>query len=151
MLGESQLPVFQCKQFAFLDFMPIKITVPSCKGNLPGPNPFIRFLHGELVGLDICICIEREHCRQSLRDRPGLQHHHIPIRELGRLLRCHNDVLVVGQHEHCFCRGRVHRRKDVVGRRIHRLTARDDVIRSEVLEKLVHPLACRNCNKPIFP
>ena len=77
--------------------------------------------------------IDRQHGRNTLRD--GLSRHddHLfLLREMNRLLSSHDDILVVRQHENDFRRNGIDSVQNVVGGRVHGLTALHDNVRAEV-------------------
>ena len=66
------------------------------------------------------------------------------------LLRRHDDVFIVGQHEHGFRRHRVHRAHDIVGRGVHGLAALHDHVHAQVGEHIFQAVARRDRDKAVL-
>ena len=129
--------------------MTVILAVPGRKGHLTGAYLFSSLGHVHLVFLSVDGLIEYQHSRQTLRNGLGGQDTHFTVCQVDGLLRCHDDVLVVGQNKDCLGRGGMNSRQNIIGGGVHGLTALDHIGHTQILEELLHTVTGTYCHKAI--
>ena len=103
--------------------------------------------HLHTILLELRHIIVSKHRSNSLRNGAGLQHADISVGEIDRLLCSHNDILIVRQNKYSLCRGCMNRTKNIIRRRIHRLTAAYHLIDTKIQKGSLQTGSCCHSNK----
>ena len=80
----------------------------------------------------------------ALRNGFCVQHTHVTVGQGIDLFCRHDNIFVVGENIDMLCGGRKNRLEQIVGARVHRLSAADYLIRAELGEQLAQTLAGRD-------
>jgi len=112
----------------------VKVGVPGGIGDLHGVHSGQSLGQSLFVFLHSAVGIETEHSSNALGNGFAGDHHHVLFGQSVHLLGGHNDVLVVGQHEHGLGRHFVHSLQNILGAGIHGLTAGNDAVYAQITE-----------------
>lgn len=142
----AQLTLAQRQILTLLDLLAVKLAVAGRVSHLTAADVLCRVQHSKRqLAVLLGFRIDRQHGRNTLRD--GLCRHDDPPfspRRDDRLLGSHDDILVVRQHENDFRRNGIDSVQNVVGGRVHGLTALYHNVRAEVGEQALEALAGSN-------
>ena len=97
--GAEQRAAVQSQVVALVDQEAVEVGIPGGVGDLHGVHSTHGLGHGSHILLGFALGIEAEHGGDALGNGLAGDNHHILGGQRIHLLRCHNDVLIVGQHE----------------------------------------------------
>ena len=146
----EELSVLQSQIVSLADGEAVKVGVPGGIGHLSRGHGGCRLCHGvgqSLWVLTIRICVH--HGGDALRHRGGGHNDDLFVRQPHALLSGHNDILVVGQHEHHLTGGAVHLLQDGLRGGIHSLSAGHDAVHAQIPEGGGQPLAGTHGQKAV--
>ena len=101
--GGHDLAVLQSHDLALPDALAVELAVAGGVSDEAGGDLVGRSHHVDGVGLNIGRGVKVQQCRDAHGHGAGGQNDHLTVGQLLGLLSSHDDVLVVGQHEHGLC------------------------------------------------
>ena len=134
-VGAEELAVDQSQIVAFVDGKAVKVAVAGGVSDLGGGDGGGGVQHGLGDDLGIGLLgVGVHHGGDALGHGGGGDDDDFLLRQTLALLSGHDDVLVVGQHEHHLAGGQVDLLEDGLGGGVHGLAAADDAVRTQVAE-----------------
>ena len=142
----AQLALAQRQILTLFDLLAVKLAVAGRIRHLTAADVLCRVQHSKRqLAVLLSFRIDRQHSRNALRDGLGRHDDHLfLLGEMNRLLGSHDDVLVVRQHENDFRRNGIDSVQNIVGGRVHGLSALYDNVRAEVGKQGFETLTGRN-------
>ena len=132
----------QGEVLACVDVMPVDIGVARGIGDLHRGHTGHGVRHGGEIVLLRGVRIKDQHGRNALRHGLRGNDDDLFLRQAGRLLGSHDDVLVVREDEHDLGGRGVDLLEDVLRRGVHGLAALDDLVCAQLAEHTGKALAC---------
>ena len=148
--GAEKRAADEAEIVALVDLKAVKIGIAGGVGDLHGGDGIETVVHGGDVVLQIHRRVEIQHGGDALRNGLAGDDNDLLIRQGSGLLGGHDDVLVVGQDEHDLRRSALDGLEDVVGGRVHGLTALNDLVNAEVTENARETGACADGNGAVL-
>ena len=148
--GGNDLAVFQRHNFALFDRLAVKFTVAGGVGDKTRAHLIGSRHHIDGVLLGGGVGVKVQHGGHTLRNGAGGQHNDLAVRQLLRLLGRHNDVLVVGQHQHGLGGYALDGSQNILGAGVHRLPAADNGIHAQVGKHALQTFARGHGDKAVL-
>ena len=140
-VAADQTAVHQGQILTGVDDVPVKIRITGGIGDHRGMDIAHCLAHGADQALFTLIRIEIQQRADALRDSAGGHDNDFFLRETDALLRCHDDVLVIGENKYGGGRGVLYSLENVVCRGVHGLAAGDNVVSAQFAEEVCHPVS----------
>ena len=143
--------LLQAQDVVLVDLLAVKAGIAHGIGDGGGLDVLGGLGHAALVLLQGDVGHIGDHGGHALGNGLGGDHQHLVLLQqfLG-LLRCHDDVLVVGQDINGLCLGAANGRCDVLGGGVHGLSADDHLVHGQILKQRGQPVAGGHGHKAHF-